>query len=789
MERSPDGRTAVRTVALLLTLVLLAAGPVEVGTPDGRFRGSADASADGDGASATASGDLGAQPFQTGVSVGSDSLRVEDPPMADGWKFSADGHRAEREELYGPRAANASLGTGGLTANLDRTGVLSGLNWPGPGLYDHLAYLNVSRDWDNGGSADNAGSFGGLGTGWLRDDFGWEVLDQRWADPDTGTLETVLASDERDLTVTITDVVHPTRDLMARNFRFSVGVDEPFAYYGNFNPTTSRAPRVPSVFDAFADPVLDFGTVYSETDGALLHFRPYRVDPAVLTRLATAHPDLAAAEDAIAGGLGPGVYLAVAGQGHPASFQAGLETVGLVRGEAEATPLLDPYYDLADGSLSDAPAAFGKTAGALAGLPADPDGSYTVYLSAAERPADALDAIRDARRAGFAAIRAAADADWQDWVGRARLPDTRDRTTLDVTRRALMLIRTAQDRTTGAIVANTTAQTPYRQDWVRDGAFFNYALLLAGYDEMVRDHNDFYRRVHRPGGTWDSFYYTDGAEAGAVFPYEVDSQAFALWALWLPMEFGADTDYLAEVYPAIAETADALLLCTDPTNGMQCYAPEDDAYRPTQESQGAATVYLAFRSAVASAEALGVEPDPRWDERADELRAATLERLCDAEGCTGGRGGIYLVWPSRLLDPDDEPTAALTQSHLERFAGQLERRATKERPAVGGFFQYPMEAILALAPAWTAPDADARLEDAVRWLTHDVAAPGVLHFGERIYRDAPDSYLHTVGFPHIWSGAETYLAAAFVEGLVGCAPGIHRVGEADCRPGSAPQRR
>lgn len=775
----------MRAAILCLALLLVAAVPVAADSPDDRVQVTVEPSSpdeDGNGGGARVSGHVGTQPFRSGVTGSQGGIRIEDPPMADGWEFTPEGFHAEQEELYGPRAANASLGTGGLTANVGQAGVLTGLNWPGPGLYDHLTHLNVSRDWDNEGSTDNAGSFGGLGTGWLREDFGWELVEQRWADPETGTLETVLHSEQRDLSVTITDVVHPTRDLLARNFDFSRPVDEPFAYYGNFNPTTARAPRVPSVFDAFADPVLDFGTVYSEGDDALLHFRPYRVDPASFTRLATSQPDPATAADAVAGGLGPGVYLAVAGQGAPESYQAGLETVGLAREEAEGTGLLDPYHDISDGSLSNSPAAFGKTAGGLAGLPADPDGSYTVYLSAAERPTAALDVIQDARRAGFDTIREAADEDWRQWIGRARLPDTRDRTTLDVARRALMLIRTAQDRETGAIVANTTAQTPYREDWVRDGAFFNYALLLAGYDEMVEAHNDFYRRVYRPGGTWDSFYFTDGAEAGAVFPYEIDSQAFALWALWLPMEFGADTDYLAEVYPAIEETANAILACHDPTNGMQCYAPEDDAYVPTQGAQGAATVYLALRSAVRAANTLGVAPNPTWSKRAEELRAATIENLCDAERCSGGRGGIYLVWPSRLLDPDD----ALTQSHLDRFATNLHEKATMQRPEVGGFFQYPMESILALAPAWQDERADDLLTEAIQWLTHDVAAPGVGHFGERIYRDGPDSYLHTVGFPHIWSGAETYLAAAFVEGLRGCEPGVTRVGEASCHPSPPP---
>jgi GH15 family glucan-1,4-alpha-glucosidase len=340
-----------------------------------------------------------------------------------------------------------------------------------------------------------------------------------------------------------------------------------------------------------------------------------------------------------------------------------------------------------------------------------------------------------------------------------------------------MLIRTAMDRRTGAIVANATVQTPYRQDWVRDGAFFNYALLLAGYDEMAKGHAEFYARIHRPGGTWDSFYYPDGAEAGAVFPYEIDSQGFALWALWLPYEFTGDRDYLERVYPAIAATADALLLCADPLNGMQCYAAEDDALQPTQGAQGAATTYLALRSASAAAEAVGADANPRWASRASELAAAAVHRLCNPGGCRGGRGGVYLAWPSRLLS---DAAPALLQPHLAQFVAELDSNASFTTPVIGGYVQYPMEPLLALAPLWADPDRATRLAGWTRWLTDDVAHPGLLQFGERIFRIADRAYLHSIGFPHIWSGAETYIAAAFVHGLIGCPEG-QLIGEAICR--------
>jgi hypothetical protein len=301
--------------------------------------------------------------------------------------------------------------------------------------------------------------------------------------------------------------------------------------------------------------------------------------------------------------------------------------------------------------------------------------------------------------------------------------------------------------------------------------------------------SEFYRRVYRPGGTWDSLYYPDGAEAGLVFPYEIDSQAFALWALWLPYEFAAaDTDYLERMYPAIRDTANALLLCHDPTNGMQCYAAEDDAVQPTQGAQGASTVFLALRDAVAAAAALDRDSDLQalWQARAEELRAAALEKLCTSNGCQGGRGGVYLAWPSRLLEGE-----AFLQEHLGQYVDELDQRSAFLSPPVGGDLQYPMEPLLALAPFWTDADRDARLSGWVRWLTNDVVEPGVLHYGERIFYCLDDPhcepghrYLHSIGFPHIWSGTEMYLAAAFVHGIRGseaapCPPG-QQVGEAEC---------
>ena len=760
-------------VVLLMTASL--GWAAEVSTPDGRVRIGAEAGPANGGVSATVKGTAGAYGFTNDASANPQHLRITNPPTSGAVDLSRGGFRLELDESpYGPPIATATLGAGGITEAVDDAGRLTGLIWPGPGWYDHVNFLQIARGQPNRGAPANGGSFGGIGTDWLTPDFGWLPQKQSWAQENAETLVTLLAKDGA--TVTITDVVDPTRDLVARNFSFS-GVDAPFAYYANMNPTTTRVPRVPSVTDAALDGVSDFATAFDPVSSLMIHVRPYRADPVPLTTVVTSHEGAERLPEALDGTYGSGVYIAIGGRGPAAEHQAGLDSAGLVRAEAEHTALLDPYHDLADGHLSGSDRALGKTAGALSGLPSEPsDGSYTVFIAASDTAAGAAATVADARARGFAAIRSESEAWWTDWLAPARLPATSDARTLAVAKQALKLIRTATDRRTGAIVANATPQTPYRQDWVRDGAFFNYALLLAGYEDLAKQHSEFYARVYRPGGTWDSFYYPDGGEAGAVFPYEIDSQGFALWALWLPYEFTGDLDYLERVYPAISETANALLLCSDPVTHMQCYAAEDDALQPTQGAQGAATTYLALTKAVAAADALGVEPNPRWARRAAALGDATIERLCDTDGCSDDRGGVYLAWPSRLLS---DAAPQLIQAHLARYASELEARASFSSPAIGGYFQYPMESLLALAPLWTAPDRESRLAGWVRWLADDVAHPGLLQFGERIFRTGDQTYLHSIGFPHIWSGAETYIGAAFVHGLNGCPAGL-RVGEATC---------
>jgi len=86
-------------------------------------------------------------------------------------------------------------------------------------------------------------------------------------------------------------------------------------------------------------------------------------------------------------------------------------------------------------------------------------------------------------------------------------PNTDDPLVSAFARRSLIVMRTATDNASGAIVASIDTQGPYGEDWVRDGSFINHALDVAGFHDTVGRHERFSARVQRkqPAG-WSPLY-------------------------------------------------------------------------------------------------------------------------------------------------------------------------------------------------------------------------------------------------------------------------------------------
>jgi hypothetical protein len=725
----------------------------------------------------------GAYDYGNAVSAGPGGLTVTNVPWAaDRMTLGPSGPQLIDSELIGPTPIDSSLGSGGLTAGFTPEGTLAVFSWPGPSTVNQMQYLTTNRPQPRGGAAENQGAFAGLdyrrrdgarAFAWLRE---WPST-QRYAGGSSDALVTTYSHGS--ISVTQTAAVSPAADVMAIRYEVRGARDARIVFFENLNPALHKVPWLPG-HDNFLWPASDFAALW-ERD-AVVHFRPASVDPGTFLNLVEGSPDhlgQTLASD-IADEKNPGVAIAITSVPRPTGHQIGVDVAGLVREGAPAVGGEDAYYDASarGARLSGSAAAAGQVDTAIA-APLQPGAGGALVadiVMAAGRTNDRAATL--ALSARYPSIVAAEEAHWTTWLASAALPDSAN---VDVDRRALIAIANGQTTATGSIVASIARQSPYAEDWVRDGAFLNYALDLAGHPEMVEQHNLFYARAQRPNGTWATMYYADGEEGGP-FLYESDQQGFGAWTLWQhyvtarALQPGRNVKpYLDAVYPALRRSADWMKLYADPFNGRQGPGMEDDSFFPSSGLQGAVTQWMGLVSAVAAA---SIEHDPasaaRWAKRAAALKASILSQYWDAKGVfhPGSEGfgqhlgyqgdfgaAAWVLWPAGLLDPN----VGRERRMLQTLAAYLYDQLAARIPAAQ-ILSYEQKGIGALAvylgmgmtlPGGRDPSRVAAWVD----LYHTALPTPTLHFGEQIWQVAPGEWADRVDMPHIWSGALVYLDA------------------------------
>jgi GH15 family glucan-1,4-alpha-glucosidase len=337
-------------------------------------------------------------------------------------------------------------------------------------------------------------------------------------------------------------------------------------------------------------------------------------------------------------------------------------------------------------------------------------------------------------------------------------------------------VANAADRSGGSIVASIARQTPYSEDWTRDGAFLNYALDLAGHPEMVEKHNLFYARAQRANGTWGTMYYADGEEGGP-FPYESDQQGFGTWTLWQHYVMYPSKSYLDAVYPAIRASANWMTLYAEPT-GRQGPGMEDDNFFPSDGLQGAVTQWMGLQSAVRAAGVMNDAADAaKWSARAATLKATILSKYWGPSGSfSPGSSGIaqnllyegdpnsaaWIIWPAGLLDPSvpaEREKLFVLARYLYDYMGQQIATAPQlfyEQKAIaslGVYLGMGFNLICSCDPGRVREWSD---------LYHGVLRTPTWHFGEQIWRTGPNTWVDRVDMPHVWSGVYVYLDAISV---------------------------
>lgn len=669
-------------------------------------------------------------------------------------------------EIYGPTDINATSANGAMAAAFNREGTVTVLRYPRPSYYDQVKYRTSSRDEPRFGALENEGIFLGLAvrdrsTTWLRDVPGR----QRYVLDDSDTVQTISDVADLGVQVTVTDTVTADEDALVRTV--AVEVTDPdrvpsgleVVAFENLNLTVARIPYFP---------VLDWCTEELNVDTATYRTR----EDAIVHEVSGV--DLAAGASASVGmAIGfdrPSAQVQVAGDG--------FEGTALPAGQP-SLPTQDAYLDAADGALSGNLQWTGQTTGALtAALDLAGDGRDVVSLVVAGgADADAAGATLETVRSGLGAsaedVVAAKQAWFDRWLAEAPLPGTDDPDVLAVARRALVSLVSVYDPRSGAVVASIATQSPYGEDWPRDGAFFNHALDLIGRHDWVAQRLRWYADLQSegapgpsldgllepalvPAGNWAMNYYADGVVGGPI-PWEIDETGYMLWAFWDHVAATSDLTVLRDVYPAVRRAADFLVDCADPTSGLQCPAFEDDNPRPSQTIHGAGPVWLGMDSAVRAAEALGEDADAaRWADRRDALGAAIDTNLA-TDGVYGGGNGV-VVWPV-CLHPFDDPRFA--ERHYDAVWDRLAPTFRQPGDGADGRIRglYESKGLLALAKATRdLPGWNDRVRAGLRWVATEHAEPDTRVMGEEwLLRDG--DIVSGVSQPHVWEQVLFYLAA------------------------------
>ncbi len=423
-------------------------------------------------------------------------------------------------------------------------------------------------------------------------------------------------------------------------------------------------------------------------------------------------------------------------------------------------------------------------------------GSRDVIFANAHSKAGAENLLGEVRSQMDFQAAANAKQDWfENLLADAAIPQASDNIQA-LSKRALVTLVENYDPRSGALVASIARQSPYAEDWPRDGAYFNTVLdRQLGLHQWVEKRNHWYAQLQKrstdsdqplvPAGNWAMNYYGNG-KIGGVIPWEVDETGYMVWAFWDHYQATGDQAYLEKIYPALKRAADFLVEFKDPKTGLQKSAHEDDHFYKSQTLVGATTTWMAMDAAQKAASELGYGQDAQYyGQRKQALDAAINAELWNSQRQAWGvdhPGRAELAWPARFRPWSD----ARMQSHLStawnKVATTFDQpngpNNTNTEGRVKGL--YETKFLIPLAQSAKANGNQARLDrvkSGLNWIAGKWATPGTHIMGEVWMKcgapadtawpcDDPNSAHHyqdgimaVVSQPHAWEQALFYLGA------------------------------
>lgn len=694
----------------------------------------------------------------------------------------------EDPEIYGPTRINAQLGNQGLSVALSKKGTITVFRYPRPSFFDQVKYHTTDRDKKPHWGADpNAGSFLGLvvetpsgqEVHWLRD---W-YSSQRYVDDISDVVRTTYTNYRLGLTVTVEDVVPINenvtagkagdagstaqnglngdaliRDINVSKSSYSDVRDARLVAFENFNLVVSKNPMIPT--SDWAQEIQNTDSArYNGTKDAIVHTK-------------SGH-DLAKS-------FKPTSVATVMGfDGTSSSHEvSGDRYIG------NTSP--DGAYDglNENGQLSGRDSFQGQTTGALSKDLSFSSGEANarLILTAADNKDEALDVLTEARSLSLSYSKKEKREWFDKLTDEAPIPNTSNEDIVKLSKRSLMTLLLDYDPRSGGIVASIATQSPYAEDWPRDGAYFNYVLdhKLQLHD-WVEKHNLWYTKrqapwwdLVRPEGTFAMNYYTDGA-VGGIIPWEIDEVAYVVWLYYDHYEATYDKEYLKEVWPSLKKAANFLRnyeegcgWWTSNCANLQKPASEDDHFKNTQTIWGAGTVYMAMDAAYKAARTLDKDNlAKKYKNRREELDTAINRELWDSGKGTWGKkhpGMAEMVWPIEFRYTWNDRMENHIETAWDKIKGTFDqpaagsssaRMTTADGEAMG---LYETKTLLSGAKVWEYTDKIDRVKRGLRWTAERWATDDTHIMGE-VWMVENGEVVTTVSQPHAWEQILFYLAA------------------------------
>ena len=669
--------------------------------------------------------------------------------------------QASTPETFGPTDINAVTGNGKLSVGLNADATVTVMRWPSPSFHDQIKYRTTDRSARRMGAAPNEGSFLGIAWrpsgerrwrfSWLRS---WSSR-QSFVSANGDTVETRFTDRTSKLEVTVRDVVAHDRDVLVRHVDLARKAGSPVARarivaFANLNPVFSKSPNSPTD---------DWCTEEDNDDGA----RYARVPDAIVAERSGAD---------VSTGEASSVGLAMGFSARSTEHQVGTD-VYETGGEG-----VSAYDDAGDGRLRGDKEVVGQADAALS-RDVSPDGSVTLLIAAGPNAEVATERLEAARRGSAASVDKAKRRWWERWYEGLRIPRG-PRSVVELSKRALITARQNTARG-GLIVTSIATQAPLALDWVRDGAYINRMLDVAGKLEAVERHNIRYADLQAtaidkppgasgtPSGNWAQNHYSDGVAGGAI-PYAIDTTGLGIWTLWDHYARTGDRGYLLAVYEAIQRAAhyltdDPPLGCRDPATGLQCTANEGDDPTPSRTLVGAQAAWLGLDAAARAATVLNTETSREnattWRNRRDELGEAIRDNFFDEECRCYTRdyrvGGTNL-WPIGFERYDSGRSEAQATMNMRAVAAAMSgdrRRGGMESLAV-----------LGNAYEWAGERKERKLRRALEWIATvpTTNGTGLLGGAWMHFPKARSPVVTMLSQPHAWAQAAFYLAATKVYG-------------------------